>query len=138
MGEIKNLNDFVEAVPEEKPKVAEIHLNDYPGELPASGRLLFTFQHPSPSQLFHAAKAGKKLSARYVEMPDELGVMCATMGLAHVSPPAEKPSLLYANLATKNGELFMWLMGKFLKEYPDLQDLEAKIDEAKKQSLMGM
>lgn len=133
---MKSLGDFVENVAQEQEEIVEIDLSEYLEE--PAGTTVFTYKHPTAAQLFQAGKTGKRLSVEYLEMTDEMGATCATMGLAHVSPPAEKPARLYAKLALKNGKLFTWLMNRFLKAYPDLANLEAKIDEAKKQLLMGM
>jgi hypothetical protein len=130
MGTDRSLGDFVDDLQEEEEEIATIDLANYPGDLPE--RMVLTFKHPSAPQLFQAQKTGKRLAVKFPEMTDEMGALCATMGLAHVSPAAEKPALLYARMALKKGKLFTWITGQFMKKFPDLADLEAKIDEAKK------
>jgi len=128
---LKSLDEIVECAQAQASPDVAIDVSEQLGEAP--GEVWFTFREPGAAELFQAAKTGSKLQAKYPQMTSELASTVAIMALSHVSPvPKEPVAVLYANLAMKNGRLFLWLMSEFLKKFPHLQNMEADVQAAKK------
>lgn len=132
---MKTLDDFVEALPTDLSENVPIDVSEYLKEPP--GTTVFVYHDLTTNQLFQAGVDAKKLTrmAEFIEMPETLGGTVATMALAHVSPAFQNPpGITYARMANKNAKLFMWLMNRFLDQFPHLKDLEAAISASKKTS----
>lgn len=121
------LDDLVAALPAAEPMVARVDVSRWFPDCPE-----FVYHEPSIQQFYTARTDAEELRRRHPDWPQDMALTVALLAGCHREPATQQPpGILYAALAERRGDLFLWLAAEFARQLPHLGDLNAAAEAQK-------